>query len=78
MNSELSSHLDFNNYEDYIPIHQEIISSGRYNFVGCRFPLKLNPKIDYFRSISGVAYVIPWPFFLLIMIVIYQNVCLDV
>ena len=34
---------------DYIQMHDEIVRSGRYNFEGCKFPLKTNLKIDYFR-----------------------------
>ena len=34
---------------DYIKKHNEIVRSGRYNFEGCRFPLKTNLKIDFFR-----------------------------
>ena len=34
---------------DYIQMHDEIVRSGRYNFEGCKFPLKTNLRIDYFR-----------------------------
>ena len=34
---------------DYINQHNKIFRSGRYNFEGCKFPLKTNLNIDYFR-----------------------------
>ena len=33
---------------DYIKKHNEIVRSGRYNFEGCRFPLKTNLKNEEF------------------------------
>ena len=43
----------FNNQSDYgyIQMHDEIVRSGRYSFDGCKFPLKPNLRIDYFRFV---------------------------
>ena len=35
--------------EEYIFQHDKIFLSGRYNFEGCKIPLKSNLNIDYFR-----------------------------
>ena len=40
MRENSRSNLDFNKSEDYIYMHNEICSSGKYNFEGCNFPLK--------------------------------------
>ena len=35
--------------KEYILLHNQVFLSGRYNFEGCRIPLKSNLNIDYFR-----------------------------
>ena len=35
--------------EEYIQLHNKVFLSGRYNFEGCRIPLKSNLNIDFFR-----------------------------
>ena len=35
--------------EEYIQLHNKVFLSGRYNFEGCRIPLKSNLNKDYFR-----------------------------
>ena len=35
--------------EEYILLQNRVFLSGRYNFEGCRIPLRTNLNIDYFR-----------------------------
>ena len=41
--------LSFHNTNDYIFMHNSIVSSGKYNFEGCKFSLDTNLNLDYFR-----------------------------
>ena len=48
-NNSMYGKVSLQSDEEYINLHNQVFLSGRYNFEGCRIPLKNSLNIDYFR-----------------------------